>query len=78
MPRKPTGRPRGRPAKPPVAPAPKRPRGRPPGQTEPLAPALWLRLSPAERVEVEARAVAAGVSLSAWVRRLVRRALGLG
>lgn len=77
-PRRPTGRPRGRPRKSPAPdPAPRRPRGRPPGQTEPMAPALWLRLSPAERAEVESRALAAGVSISAWVRRVVRRGLGL-
>jgi predicted HicB family RNase H-like nuclease len=54
-----------------------RPPGRPRSQTPTLAPPLWLRLSPAERAEVVARAQAAGKSTSAWVRRVVRGALGL-
>lgn len=71
MGRKPTGRPPGRPRKP-------RPVGRPPlPPAEKMAPPIWLRLAPAERAEVEARAAADGVSLSAWVRGVVRVALGL-
>lgn len=74
-PRAGAGRPRTREP----APTPAARRGRPPGPTSagPLAPPLWLRLSPQERAEVEGRALAAGVSMSAWVRGVVRLAIGL-
>lgn len=51
------------------------PRGRPKGKTPPLAPPIYVRLTPEERAEVEGLALAAGVSISAWVRGVVRETL---